>query len=69
VDKLLARPTEAAEALGISRTRIYELLAKGVIPSVRIGGSIRIPVDRLRAWIDEQRTPSPADRHVRGEIR
>jgi hypothetical protein len=25
-----------------------------VIPSIRIGTSIRVPVDALRAWIDRQ---------------
>lgn len=53
-DRMLYRPTEAADAIGISRARAYELIAAGVIPSIRIGGSIRVPVDALRAWIGEQ---------------
>jgi excisionase family DNA binding protein len=54
VDKLLLRPVEAAEAIGISRTKIYELLASGDLPSVRIGASVRVPVEALRAWIARQ---------------
>ena len=54
MDKLLLRPVEAAEAIGISRTKIYELLARGDLPSVRIGSSVRVPVDALRAWIARQ---------------
>jgi len=54
VDKLLLRPVEAAEAIGISRSKIYELLASGELPSVRIGASVRVPVEALRAWIAEQ---------------
>lgn len=54
MDKLLLRPVEAAEAIGISRTKIYELLARGDLPSVRIGASVRVPVDALRAWIARQ---------------
>ena len=54
-DKLLLRPAEAAEALGISRSKVYELLASGTLPSVRIGGgSVRVPVEALRKWIDQE---------------
>jgi excisionase family DNA binding protein len=54
MEKLLLRPVEAAEAIGISRSKIYELLASGDLPSVRIGTSVRVPVEALRAWIAEQ---------------
>lgn len=54
MDKLLLRPIEAAEAIGIGRSKIYELLASGELPSIRIGGSVRVPVDALRAWIERQ---------------
>jgi excisionase family DNA binding protein len=54
MEKLLLRPVEAAEAIGISRSKIYELLASGELPSVRIGASVRVPVEALRAWIAEQ---------------
>jgi excisionase family DNA binding protein len=53
-DRLLLRPTEAAEAIGIGRSKVYELLASGELPSIRIGASVRVPVDALRAWIDRQ---------------
>jgi len=52
MDKLLLKPAEAAEAIGVGRSKVYELLASGDLPSVRIGASIRIPVDRLRLWIE-----------------
>jgi excisionase family DNA binding protein len=54
MDKLLLRPTEAADVIGVGRSKVYELIAKGVIPSVRIGSSVRVPVDALRAWIASQ---------------
>lgn len=57
MDKRIAlRPAEAAEAIGIGRSKVYELLASGELPSIRIGGSVRVPVDALRAWIDRQLT-------------
>jgi excisionase family DNA binding protein len=53
-EKLLLRPAEAAEVIGVSRSRAYELIGSGQIPSIRIGGSVRVPVAALRAWIDER---------------
>ncbi len=52
--KLLFRPAEVAEAIGIGRSKVYALLASGELPSIRIGGSVRVPVNALRAWIDRQ---------------
>jgi excisionase family DNA binding protein len=60
MDKLLLRPTEAAELIGIGRSKVYELLAQRELPSIRIGASIRIPVDQLRAWIERKAAASPA---------
>jgi prophage regulatory protein len=54
MEKLLIRPKELAEALGIGRTKTYELLASGIIPSVRVGTSIRIPMKELTEWIESQ---------------
>ena len=53
-DRLLWRVSEAAERLAIGRSKTYELIAAGQIPSVRIGGSLRVPVDALRAWIAQK---------------
>jgi len=54
MDRLLLRPMEAAEAIGVGRSKVYELLASGELPSIRIGGSVRVPVDALQRWIDRQ---------------
>lgn len=53
MEKLLLRPTEVSELVGIGKSKVYELLASGVIPSVRIGKSVRVPANRLRQWIEE----------------
>jgi excisionase family DNA binding protein len=50
--KLALRPQQAAEALGISRAKLYELLNSGALPSVRLGGVRVIPVDALRKLIE-----------------
>ena len=55
MERLLVRPREAAEMLGVSRSRAYVLLARGEIPGVvRIGKSVRISIDALRRWVREQ---------------
>jgi excisionase family DNA binding protein len=49
---LLLRVPEAAELLAVSRTKVYQLIASGDIPVVRIGKSVRVArreLERL-AW-------------------
>jgi excisionase family DNA binding protein len=53
MDKLLLRPQEAAELLGISRAKMYDLIGRGEIPSVKIGNSTRVPHKALEQRIDE----------------
>ena len=54
--KLLLNAREAADVLGISRTKVYDLLRVGEIESVRIGGVRRIPSDALTAYVERLRT-------------
>jgi excisionase family DNA binding protein len=42
---------EAAEALAISRSKLHELLAAGLVRSVRIDGSRRVPVEALETYV------------------
>ncbi len=42
MDKLLLTTEEAADLLGISRWKVYELIRVGVLKSVKLGGSRRI---------------------------
>jgi excisionase family DNA binding protein len=55
-ERMMLRPAEAADAIGVSRSKAYQLIAEGVIPSVRVGGSVRVPVAALQQWIDRQLT-------------
>jgi excisionase family DNA binding protein len=48
---------EVAKVLRIARSRAYELVADGKIPSVRIGRSVRISRRELDRWLEEQRPP------------
>jgi excisionase family DNA binding protein len=54
MEKLLLRPHEAAEVLGLGRSKVYEMIASGAIPSITIGKSRRVPLEALRAWVRAQ---------------
>ena len=49
--KLLLTVTEAASLLSLGRSKTYELVRAGVIPSVRITGSRRIKVSDLLVYV------------------
>jgi excisionase family DNA binding protein len=49
--RLLLTVPEAAEALAISRSKLYELIAAGLVRSVRIDGSRRVPIEALESYI------------------
>jgi excisionase family DNA binding protein len=44
---------EAAEALAISRSKLYELMASGAIASIRVEGSRRIPLTALEEYVSK----------------
>ena len=52
--ELLLRISAASRKLSVSRSKLYVLIKKDQVPWVRIGGSLRIPVQALRAWIEKQ---------------
>lgn len=58
--KLLLTPAEAAAALGVGRTKLYELMGAGLIESVRIGGSRRVPVAAVDRFVEHLRVRGPS---------
>ena len=69
-EPLLYTPEEAAAALRIGRTRLYQLLASGEIASIKLGGSRRITPAALRSYVEELATregPSPITVARRGQ--
>ena len=58
MDKLLLTPTEAAHALGIGRSKVYELMLTGQLASVHIGACRRVPAEALTAFLQQLRTAS-----------
>jgi excisionase family DNA binding protein len=52
IERILLKPQETAEAIGCSRSRVYQLIASGELPSIRVGGVARVPVAALKAWVE-----------------
>ena len=55
------RPDEVGEALGLGRSKTYELIAFGKLPVVRIGRCVRVPAEALRRWVAEQTNVGESD--------
>jgi excisionase family DNA binding protein len=55
VTPLLLTIPQAAAALAVGRTTIYELIGAGDIEAVHIGRSARVPVAELHAFVARQR--------------
>jgi excisionase family DNA binding protein len=55
MEKLLLKPEEAAAVLGIGRSKMYELLAAGLVESVRIGSCRRVPRAALEVFVEQLR--------------
>ena len=51
MDKLLLTPSEAAKALSISRSKLYELIGQGRLSTVQIDTSRRVPAQALAEFI------------------
>jgi len=45
---------DVARLLGIGRTKTFQMLASGELPTVRIGRCVRVPVAALKDWIGRQ---------------
>ena len=53
MEKMCLSVTEAAEQLGISRSRAYELVKQRWIPSIKCGRRVLIPCHALQKRLDE----------------
>lgn len=51
---LLVNAREAARLLAISERKLWSLTAAAEVPHLRIGRSVKYPLDGLRQWIEAQ---------------
>jgi excisionase family DNA binding protein len=54
MERILLTPMEAADALHIGRTKIYDLIRNGELTSIKIGKLRRVPVDAVREYARKQ---------------
>ena len=57
-EKEVWSPEELREWLGIGRTKCYELLSRGEIPSYRIGSLRRIRRADVERWLETRKSAS-----------
>ena len=51
VEQLLLKVNEVADALSLGKSKAYELVASGEIPSIRIGRAVRVRPEDVRQWL------------------
>ena len=51
-EKLLT-PIEVQQLLHISRSTLYRLIQKGQLPVIRVGGTYRIRMSELNAYLEK----------------
>ena len=54
MDCFAYRPADAAKAIGVSRTHLYELIAAGKLKTYTEGRRRFIPRDELAKYVDEK---------------
>ena len=60
----LLAPREVALLLNVSRETVYRLLRNGQLPSVRVGGQLRVPKRALAQRLAETRGGWPLERNL-----
>lgn len=57
VERILLRPSEVAQSIGCSRSKVYDLIATGRLPAVHLDNEnqrlIRVPVSAVRALAEQ----------------
>lgn len=61
--KLLLTVEEAGAAIGLARSKMYELMTSGDVESVKIGKSRRVPAEALEAYVARLRAEQAEDRY------
>jgi excisionase family DNA binding protein len=63
-DRLAVSPAEAANLAGIGRTKLYEAMNAGVLPSFKIGTRRLVRIAEIEAWLlrlEDAARPRQAD--------
>lgn len=57
VEPLAVRIPQAAQMLGIGKSKLYEFIAAGEIEAIKIGRSTLVPMDSLKMFLFARRRP------------
>jgi excisionase family DNA binding protein len=58
---------EVARLLNVKVSRVYDLARKGLIPSVRLGRHVKVPIAAFEAWLAGGGTALPGGWRVEPE--
>ena len=61
MEQLMYRPAEAAQVLGMGRTRVFALIKSGRLRSVKFGAARFITAEALRAFVHDLEQESSHD--------
>ena len=61
MSKEFLKPIDLATQLGVTPSRIYQLIRAGRIPAARIAGAIRIPRATWEEWVRRKGEEAIAD--------
>ncbi len=51
-EKLVYRPREAQESLGIRNTKFWQLVKEGKLETRKLGGATVVPAESLRRFVE-----------------
>lgn len=54
MDGEVLRPGDVQRILRIGRSKVYEMIARGELPVIRIGRVVRVPRRELERWIEDK---------------
>jgi len=63
-----AKPADVGGLLSISRAQVYHLIKIGLLPSIRVGNSIRVPLRELRRYIEARTVGGAAVNQTAGAV-
>ena len=62
MDHEMLKVDDVAALLKLGRTKVYQLVAAGELPAVRIGKALRISAEALQEWLSTQAVTKPGGR-------
>jgi excisionase family DNA binding protein len=66
---LLLDSRAVAELLDLGRTKVFQMMATGELPVIRIGRCVRVPRSGLESWIANRTESSEAQNDRRPTVR